>query len=1533
VTFYDGSLPLGIGSISNGAAQFSISTLAAGAHAITAKYGGDANFQASMSLQITENVSQAITTTTVTSSVNPSSYGQPVILTAAVQPSFGGAATGSVSFFDGAISLGSVTPTNNSAVLSVSNLSLGAHSITARYQGDANTNGSSSAAVAQTVNAAATTTTVTSSLNPSTYGTNVTLSASIKAAFGTAPSGQISFFDGTTLLGTINTATAPPQIGITYLTAGTHSITAQFTTSNTNFAGSTSAAFTQTVNQAASLITIQSSANPSTFGQSVTLTGVIQTTGNFTAANSGSVTFLDNGVSIGSVTLPGNTNFATLTTTALTTGANSITVSYTGDSNFAAGTSAAFAQAVNLEPTTTFIASSSYTPAFAQSITLTATVKPQSGTTATGTITFMDRTTALGTVQLSSNSAQLAISTLTPGSHYISAQYNGDANTATSNSGQTQVVVSPPPTTTLLTSSVNPSSMNQPMTFTATLQLTSSGTPTGTITFYAGSFSLGSATVSNGSAQYTDPGFAQVGTQSITAVYSGDANFSGSTSAPLNQVVNPGVTTTSLSAGMNPGTVGYPVTFTVGVNATYGGVPPPMGTVTIYDGSTAVGSGFLSGTVNDGVSIAVTGLAAGSHSITAKYPGAYSYAPSTSAVYTQVMNLPATTTALTTSVNPSPYGQSLTLVAAISSTNNGTETGSVTFFNGATALGTATVSNNAAQLNVSTLPVGSDSLTAKYSGDSNYAASTSTAITETVNLAATTTTVASSVNPATFGQSVIFTVTVQPSGAGTPTGTITLMDGATSIGSGSLSGSNSVQFTVGTLSGGAHSITAAYGGDANFSGNTSAALVETVNAASTATAVASSTNPASAGQTVTLTATVQPSVGTTASGNVSFLDGATSLGSVTLASNTAQLTISTLAPGAHSITAVYGGSANLAGSTSAVLVETVNQAATTTTVTSSLNPAPYGQAVTFVVTIQPSTGGNVTGAVNLLDGTTTIGVTTLVAGQHNSVSFPLTGMQGGTHTITATYAGDANYTGSTSAALTQTFTQGTTTTSIASSVNPAALGQTVTLSATIVPSVSGSAVGGTVTFFDGATAVGTAYPSNNVAQLAISSLAAGSHSITAKAAGDANFSGSTSAVLTQSVSQGATTTTVASSLNPSAFGQAVTFVASIQPPSGNSASGTVTFLDGSTSLGTATVSSNAAQITVSGLAPGSHSITASYGGNANLAGSTSGVLTQTVNKAATSTSVSSSMDPSTYGQSVTFTATVQPASGSSPTGTVTFLDGSTQLGTGNLSGGVAQFTTAGTALNAGAHSITARYAGDSNFAGSTSGVLTQTVNAAAGGTPTIDVKISADQGPAKTSVATASFFTSGANELLLAFISSDASSSGTNAKVNSVSGGGLTWTLVLRSNTQRGTAEIWRAFSATTLSGASVTATLSEKVSSSMTVMSFTGVDTSGTGGSGAIGATKSANASSGAPTAQLVTTRNGSLVIGVGDDYDNAIARTVGSGQSLVHQYLSPVGDTYWVQMENAPTMLSGTTVVINDTAPTGDRYNLAICEILATP
>jgi hypothetical protein len=211
----------------------------------------------------------------------------------------------------------------------------------------------------------------------------------------------------------------------------------------------------------------------------------------------------------------------------------------------------------------------------------------------------------------------------------------------------------------------------------------------------------------------------------------------------------------------------------------------------------------------------------------------------------------------------------------------------------------------------------------------------------------------------------------------------------------------------------------------------------------------------------------------------------------------------------------------------------------------------------------------------------------------------------------------------------------------------------------------------------------------------------------------------------------------------------------------------------------------------------------------------------------------------------------------------------------------------------------------------------------------IDTKAFGDQNSASATTSTAPFSTSAANELLLAYIATDYSS-GANTSVTGVTGAGLNWVRVVRTNTQGGTSEIWRALATSALTNVTVSATLSQSVASSITVTSFKGVDLTGTNGSGAIGAIGSGNASAGAPSASLVTTRNNSWVVGVGNDYDNAIARTPASGQTLVHQDLSPVGDTYWVQMLNSPTPSTGSRVSISDSAPAADRFNLSLCEIL---
>jgi len=176
---------------------------------------------------------------------------------------------------------------------------------------------------------------------------------------------------------------------------------------------------------------------------------------------------------------------------------------------------------------------------------------------------------------------------------------------------------------------------------------------------------------------------------------------------------------------------------------------------------------------------------------------------------------------------------------------------------------------------------------------------------------------------------------------------------------------------------------------------------------------------------------------------------------------------------------------------------------------------------------------------------------------------------------------------------------------------------------------------------------------------------------------------------------------VVSSQNPSTIGQSVTLTAAVVP---NSATGSVQFLDGSKVLGSATVSSGSATLSLGSLGVGTHSITAVYAGDADDIGSTSPVLTQTVNKAASTVTLTSSLNPANSGQRVTFTATVAPGSA---TGSVQFLEGATQLGNVTINRGSASWGT--TNLAVGAHSITAVYSGDAVTATSTSEVLTQTV--------------------------------------------------------------------------------------------------------------------------------------------------------------------------------------------------------------------------------
>ncbi len=203
-----------------------------------------------------------------------------------------------------------------------------------------------------------------------------------------------------------------------------------------------------------------------------------------------------------------------------------------------------------------------------------------------------------------------------------------------------------------------------------------------------------------------------------------------------------------------------------------------------------------------------------------------------------------------------------------------------------------------------------------------------------------------------------------------------------------------------------------------------------------------------------------------------------------------------------------------------------------------------------------------------------------------------------------------------------------------------------------------------------------------------------------------------SQVITLNGTANGTSTALAlqSSLNPSAYGQAITFQATITA-AGTAPAGTVTFYDGSAVLGTASIGANGvASLVTSSLNVGTHNVTANFAGNGNFLASSSSALTQVVNKAASTVVLSTSNSSPNVGDSVTLTATVASTTGT-PSGSVQFLDGTSVVGTVPLNAqGAAVFTA--TSLSSGTHAINAVYSGDQNFLASQT-ALTEQVKAGA----------------------------------------------------------------------------------------------------------------------------------------------------------------------------------------------------------------------------
>jgi sugar lactone lactonase YvrE len=590
------------------------------------------------------------TTLALTSSPDPSNFGQNVVFTATVTTGAGqGTPTGTVTFTDtfmGAapVTLGSPVTLNGLGVATyaTTTLAVGAHTITATFAPSAGSKylPSPPSTLVQNVGEV-TSTTLISSANPSVLGANVTLTATVTVSGGgsVALDGTVTFTDTTT--GTVLGSPAVDATGIIAISTaslayGQHAITATYSGDATNgILGSTSAILKQDV-QTPSTTTISSNLNPSTFGDTVIFTVTVPTVG--TVAATGTVNILETGQAapIGTVTLSGNPGTGTFTTSALLVGTDTITAAYLGDLYYAPSNSPPFNQVVNLTQTTTAVAAVPNPEIAGKPVAITATVTLASGAPMTaGTVTFTDGTTSLGTVTVTAAGTATINPTLAVGVHSIVATYSGDPNGAGSVSAALPLTVAQATTQTSVTATPNPAVTQAAVTFTAKVT-GNGGIPTGSVIFNANGTPIGApATLdATGTATITYSALA-AGSYTITAVYGGDTNDQGSTGTGAAQLVVgaiPTVTNLGVSAttGANPQAILVAV---VQNNATGSpaSLPTPTGTVTFnsINGTTATPIGS-SPVGSSGVATLEPSLASGTYQVEAVYGGDALHSSSTS---------------------------------------------------------------------------------------------------------------------------------------------------------------------------------------------------------------------------------------------------------------------------------------------------------------------------------------------------------------------------------------------------------------------------------------------------------------------------------------------------------------------------------------------------------------------------------------------------------------------------------------------------------------------------------------------------------------------------------------------------------------------------------------------------------------------------------------------------------------------------------------------------------------------------------------
>ncbi len=681
-----------------------------------------------------------------------------------------------------------------------------------------------------------------------THGQSFTLTATVTGS-GPTPTGTVIF--SSTQGGQLATVALVNGIATTttnQLSGGPYNITASYSGDGT-FAANTSNAVTVTILPEAATVT--ATASSATYGGNMTVNATVSSTSGVGTPTQ-TVTVQPQGTPVNGTfygTLS-STGVANAPATAMVTlpvpegGTFTLLVSCSGDANFTCYTPYTLSVTAAPSASTTSLALFPSAPVVGSTFTMTATVAKSATIVPTGNVQFFDGTTLLNTAGLGNGTASYT-TTFSTGTHNYTAVYSGDTNYAASTSPVLNATGGPVSTTTSVNSSIYGVTYGQPFTLAATIQPSSTVNntpPTGTVTFSsAAQGTLGTATVTNGTATLALPGTLAVGTYVISASYGGDTNYAASISPP-SAIVTISQAQATITETLSPASIPLGGSSTLAVTVT---LPYPAASPT--GNVTATVNGVAGAVYTAALTAAAGGTATATIPIPAPAnPGAYTVqvtcagsaafqCPTPGLATLTVGGTSTGNTATTTQLSVSPLvpsaGQSVNLTATIASAT-GSPTGTVTFFDNGTSIAKASVVNKQATAIVTLAAGASQSLTAVYSGDATFSASTSPPITVNVTAVPSSIALTSSVSHALRGASILFTASVGSGSSGVaPTGTVIFVDtfnGSTAtIGSATLvatgAGFSSAQISTSGLSAGTHSIVAVYGGDAYTSASTSPA--------------------------------------------------------------------------------------------------------------------------------------------------------------------------------------------------------------------------------------------------------------------------------------------------------------------------------------------------------------------------------------------------------------------------------------------------------------------------------------------------------------------------------------------------------------------------------------------------------------------------------------------------------------------------------------------------------------------------------------